>query len=67
MSIIATKEHCKYCFDYLLAALNKKQLPKWPSTLTDASSPLFVTWKIKGNLRGCIGTFSADLHSTLLP
>jgi uncharacterized protein (TIGR00296 family) len=26
-----------------------------------------VTWKIKGHLRGCIGTFSPDLHSTLLP
>jgi uncharacterized protein (TIGR00296 family) len=26
-----------------------------------------VTWKIKGQLRGCIGTFSADLHSKLLP
>ncbi len=30
--IIATKEHCLYCFDVLSAALNKeKQTPKYPS------------------------------------
>jgi AMMECR1 domain-containing protein len=42
-------------------------MPKWPSTLLDIKTPLFVTWKIKGHLRGCIGTFSPDFHSTLLP
>ena len=67
MSVQATKEHCKICFDSLLSVLNKKQLPKWPESIPDVQTPIFVTWKIKGHLRGCIGTFSPDRHSTLLP
>ena len=33
----------------------------------DAETPLFITWKKKGSLRGCIGTFSPDKHSRLIP
>ena len=42
-------------------------MPDWPSSLQDVKTPIFVTWKIKGMLRGCIGTFSPDRHSVLLP
>lgn len=67
MSIKATKEHCKLCFDSLMAALDKKPKPTWPAELKDEKTPIFITWKRKGHLRGCIGTFSPDQHSTLIP
>ena len=35
--------------------------------MPDASTPIFITWKINGKLRGCIGTFSPDQHSKLIP
>ena len=54
--IEATKEHCIYCFDVLIAYLNSKPLPDLPSTIPNVSSPLFVTWMKNGDdLRGCIG------------
>lgn len=56
--MLATKDHCKYCFDVLISALNNKDLPPFPSNLPSTKSPLFVTWyKDVGVLRGCIGTF----------
>lgn len=51
----------------LIATLNKKQLPEFPSEIADDSYPLFVTWNKDGNLRGCIGTFRADNLSKNLP
>ena len=65
--IKATKAHCKLCFDVLLAKLKNAPKPSWPTSLPDAYTPIFITWKIKGNLRGCIGTFAPDLHSKLIP
>jgi AMMECR1 domain-containing protein len=55
--IEASKEHCKYCFQALIAKLSKKALPAYPKELVDPTVPIFVTWKIKEDLRGCIGTF----------
>lgn len=64
--IAATKLHCKYCFDVLIAKLSKKLLPPYPNTLPDDKVPIFVTWKIKDDLRGCIGTFSPSKLSAIL-
>jgi AMMECR1 domain-containing protein len=63
------KEHCKLCFDTLIAKLSNKQLPEWPEHLPKVSVPLFVTWKITANheLRGCIGTFSKQEIQKVLP
>lgn len=62
----ATKLHCKYCFDVLIAKLSGKELPKYPENLEDPKVPIFVTWKIKDDLRGCIGTFAPAQLSTIL-
>lgn len=65
--IKATKKHCKLCFDTLLSVLNGKPKPAWPEDVADAETPLFITWKKNGDLRGCIGTFAPDRHSKLIP
>lgn len=67
--ILATKEHCAYCFDVLIAHLTKKKIPAYPSTLSSAKVPLFVTWQYNKEdmLRGCIGTFEPEDISALLP
>lgn len=65
-NIAATKEHCKHCFDALIAKLYNKALPPYPNTLIDDKVPIFVTWKIKEDLRGCIGTFSPSKLSVIL-
>ena len=64
-TIQITNEHLKFCFDSLYSYLNKKKLPKFPSSLPDKKSPLFVTWlkSSEKNLRGCIGTFYSDYLS----
>ncbi|PVU97912.1 hypothetical protein BB559_001864 [Furculomyces boomerangus] len=58
----ATKEHCKFCFDVLVAELQGDSINKVQPDFQDAEFPLFVTWnKItdgEDTLRGCIGTFS---------
>lgn len=51
----------------LLAKLKGAPIPAWPKSLPDASTPIFITWKINDELRGCIGTFSPDLHSKIVP
>ena len=68
-SIQANKEHCKYCFDILIATLNKQSPPEWPSHLLSIPIPLFVTWKVGKDLdlRGCIGTFSKQELKKVLP
>ena len=65
----ANKDHCKYCFDILLATLNKQPLPEWPTHLPSLPIPLFVTWKTGKDLdlRGCIGTFSNQELNKVLP
>jgi len=62
----ATNLHCKYCFDVLIAKLTNKPLPPYPEALPDYKVPIFVTWKIKDDLRGCIGTFASAKLSTIL-
>ena len=65
--IKATKQHCKLCFDTLFSVLGSKPKPTWPENIGDAETPLFITWKKKGDLRGCIGTFAPERHSKLIP
>ncbi|CDH52640.1 amme syndrome candidate gene 1 partial [Lichtheimia corymbifera JMRC:FSU:9682] len=59
--MVATKEHCFYCFDVLIAHLQQEQAPE--AEFEDAAYPLFVTWNIAAydekHLRGCIGNFNA--------
>ena len=60
-------EMCYFCFDVLISYLYKQDVGYSP-TFTDASFPVFVTWKIgvDKKLRGCIGTFdSLPLHKGL--
>lgn len=84
--LVATKDHCKYCFDVLDAKLNDKDISKLKFD-SNKSAPLFVTWlktdeKVKNisdleelqkipessyNLRGCIGTFSSQNISKIIP
>ncbi|KAI8905489.1 AMMECR1 domain-containing protein, partial [Gorgonomyces haynaldii] len=53
-----------FCFKTLESHLNNQPLP----TLDDHTSfPVFVTWKRKGLLRGCIGTFQSKPLSQQLP
>ncbi|KAJ1645643.1 hypothetical protein LPJ64_002804 [Coemansia asiatica] len=62
----ATKEHCRFCFDVLIAHLTGKKSPAdvqaWFDTTIEY--PLFVTWDKYSSrdgeprLRGCIGNFS---------
>ncbi|KAJ2214522.1 hypothetical protein EV179_002927 [Coemansia sp. RSA 487] len=63
----ATKEHCAYCFDVLLAHLSRTGPQSRITATFDNRSkdyPLFVTWQKKSSagdeerLRGCIGNFS---------
>ncbi|KAJ2471082.1 AMME syndrome candidate protein 1 protein, partial [Coemansia sp. RSA 2320] len=61
---MATKQHCAYCFDVLIAKLNGTTEPKHTQRFDDTQEyPLFVTWNksVRGEnrLRGCIGNFSA--------
>lgn len=63
----ATKEHCAYCFDVLLAHLKGLPQPGYPPSLAQFEAPLFVTWKKNGDLRGCIGTFQSSSISQSLP
>ena len=61
MSGPATKELCFLCFEALENKIHKTQNNQVASRVvqkTDASYPMFVTWKIGNNLRGCIGNFS---------
>ncbi|OIW26423.1 hypothetical protein CONLIGDRAFT_581479, partial [Coniochaeta ligniaria NRRL 30616] len=61
--IMATVEHCLYCFESLASHLEHRE----SMTLAEPTileSPLFITWNIKSarshdgySLRGCIGTF----------
>lgn len=65
-NIEATTEHCKYCFRVLEAKLKKQEIPEYPKELPDVTVPIFVTWLLDGELRGCIGTFSPERLSKIL-
>jgi AMME syndrome candidate gene 1 protein len=55
----ATKDHCKFCFEVLIAKLVELPPPQFPNTIANVTAPLFVTWSTAKDdgLRGCIGTF----------
>ncbi|KAL0083718.1 AMMECR1 domain-containing protein [Phycomyces blakesleeanus] len=57
--MVATKEHCFYCFDVLLAHLRREPTPA--PRFHNEAFPLFVTWNMikygEKELRGCIGSF----------
>jgi uncharacterized protein (TIGR00296 family) len=54
--LTATKDHCAICFDALNRHLRKETTIEYEET---DQVPLFVTWKIQGRLRGCIGNLSS--------
>jgi len=67
---MASKDHCIYCFDALIAHFNQQKPPS--PLFTNDSYPLFVSWHKQHrngkdlSLRGCKGTFSPKkLHSGL--
>lgn len=54
----ATIEHCVFCFDVLVAALERRELPVPKFTHPSFDSPVFVTFHMnQEELKGCIGTF----------
>eukprot|EP00298_Acanthocystis_sp_HF-20_P030106 c9160_g1_i1.p1 GENE.c9160_g1_i1~~c9160_g1_i1.p1 ORF type:complete len:195 (+),score=51.85 c9160_g1_i1:50-634(+) len=57
MSVV-TKEMCASCFDAVHLQFDKNY-PAYFQIETSQSYPLFVTWTKQGDLRGCIGTFTA--------
>ncbi|KAH7820695.1 putative DUF51 family protein [Monocercomonoides exilis] len=60
-----SQDLCGYCFDTLVNSFDKRNSILSPS-FKNEQHPIFVTWKKKGQLRGCIGTFSPlPLHSGL--
>jgi len=70
--LATTKDHCTYCFDIVINALDGKlkkgDFPKLPESIPKVSAPLFVTWHIfKDELRGCIGTFASESIEKNLP
>lgn len=56
-NVKATHDHCKFCFQVLDAKLRGQKVPEFPKELPDYKVPIFVTWLLDGDLRGCIGTF----------
>jgi AMMECR1 domain-containing protein len=50
----------------LVARLTQKDIPPYPKTMPDPKVPIFVTWMIKDDLRGCIGTFAPSQLSAIL-
>lgn len=65
-NIQATKDHCAFCYQTLDAKLSGQKLPEFPKELKDHKVPIFVTWLLNGDLRGCIGTFEPEKLSKLL-
>ncbi|GBG31134.1 AMME syndrome candidate 1 protein-like [Hondaea fermentalgiana] len=59
-SLTASEEHCKFCFDVLVAKLQGRALPEATFANRSLKAPLFVTWTTtrEDALRGCIGNFS---------
>ncbi|ORC88436.1 ammecr1 [Trypanosoma theileri] len=63
----ATPEMAAYCFAVIVSKLKNEPIPQVPQGIPNDPSPIFVTLKtLNGNLRGCIGNFSAEpLHDQL--
>jgi len=61
MALTATKEMCFLCFETLQSAASKSKQTKVAQKVIVAGDPtqcpIFVTWKLNGSLRGCIGCF----------
>jgi uncharacterized protein (TIGR00296 family) len=61
MEIAATKEMCFLCFETVenAATKNSSKVVSSRVIITEDSRafPLFVTWELSGELRGCIGSF----------
>jgi uncharacterized protein (TIGR00296 family) len=67
-SMVATREHCAFCFSTLSSTLDPSQHHPVPiPSFSNDSFPLFVTWTKRNDLRGCVGTFSASPLHTALP
>ena len=49
-----------YSFNNLVNFLKKGEILQPPEDFDNVLSPLFVTWKKDGELRGCLGTFAED-------
>eukprot|EP00304_Pavlova_gyrans_P000950 CAMPEP_0206053060 /NCGR_PEP_ID=MMETSP1466-20131121/35007_1 /ASSEMBLY_ACC=CAM_ASM_001126 /TAXON_ID=44452 /ORGANISM="Pavlova gyrans, Strain CCMP608" /LENGTH=204 /DNA_ID=CAMNT_0053428219 /DNA_START=23 /DNA_END=637 /DNA_ORIENTATION=+ len=65
----AAAEHCVYAFDVLVSHFSGSETPP-PAFAVDEEYPLFVTWDKRDrsgnmNLRGCIGTLSAQPISAI--
>eukprot|EP00924_Labyrinthula_sp_SR-Ha-C_P011614 snap_masked-scaffold_17-processed-gene-3.12-mRNA-1 protein AED:0.39 eAED:0.39 QI:0/-1/0/1/-1/1/1/0/190 len=60
-NLVASKEHCVYCFGVLDALLEKNSTPN-PPFPSSTECAVFITFSRSPNdsLRGCIGTFSPD-------
>ena len=59
----------EYCFAVVKANMERRPTPVVPTTIPDVPCPIFVCFKnaISGDLRGCIGNFSAlPLHQQLV-
>jgi AmmeMemoRadiSam system protein A len=65
--VVATREMAAYCFQVVEYAMCNKMAPPPPDSIPNESSPIFVCFKtVDGDLRGCIGNFSAQpLHQQL--
>ena len=55
-----------FCFETLTCKLNKQKLPPHPEHFNHIVCPIFVTWLLEGELRGCIGTFHPEPLSKIL-
>mmetsp|Transcript_25687 Transcript_25687/g.22800 ORF Transcript_25687/g.22800 Transcript_25687/m.22800 type:complete len:215 (+) Transcript_25687:21-665(+) len=58
---------CTYCFDNLREIHSKGEILSYPKDLPDDKLPIFVTWQLNGVLRGCIGTFTSEVCSKIVP
>ncbi|CAI2380517.1 unnamed protein product [Moneuplotes crassus] len=58
---------CAYCFDNLKEIHSNGEILMYPKDLPNGEYPLFITWQLDKILRGCIGTFKAELLSKLVP
>ncbi|CBH18430.1 uncharacterized protein, PH0010 family/AmmeMemoRadiSam system protein A, putative [Trypanosoma equiperdum] len=63
----ATPDMARYCCAVIHSKLRGEKTPEPPASITNEPSPIFVSLKtLDGDLRGCIGNFSAEpLHKQL--
>ena len=58
---------CAFWFDNLQNIHKEGSILDFPKDLPCEELPIFVSWHLKGILRGCIGTFKADKLSKVVP